>query len=102
METSTGVHRVPSPLNGEKVAKGRMRGGNAQDSDSRERIPIPLPTSPPLTLTLSPLRGKVALVGTKLLIIPTTQKMRCAQRHHALLKRVHKSRTETDDENGHP
>src|SRR5262245_10678161 len=27
--------RIPSPLNGEKVAKGRMRGGNALHPDSR-------------------------------------------------------------------
>src|SRR5678815_2768672 len=28
----------PSPLNGEKVAEGRMRGGNTHDSDSRKRL----------------------------------------------------------------
>ena len=28
----TGAREIPSPLNGEKVAKGRMRGGNADYS----------------------------------------------------------------------
>ena len=35
MEEPADARRAPSPLNGEKVAEGRMRGGNAQDSDSR-------------------------------------------------------------------
>ena len=31
-------HRVPSPLNGEKVAEGRMRGGNAHDCSSFSEV----------------------------------------------------------------
>jgi hypothetical protein len=32
--TRRNIRRVPSPLNGEKVAEGRMRGGHASDFGS--------------------------------------------------------------------
>jgi len=37
-EIPANAHRVPSPLNGEKVPEGRMRGGRVEDFDLRERL----------------------------------------------------------------
>jgi hypothetical protein len=50
--------RVPSPLNGEKVAEGRMRGGNTHDFGSCASTFRSQLTLPPLTPALSPLRGE--------------------------------------------
>jgi hypothetical protein len=58
IELSVDARCVPSPLNGEKVAGGRMRGGNARGFDSREITHKRSLALPPLTLTLSPLRGE--------------------------------------------
>jgi hypothetical protein len=55
---SADAHRVPSPLNGEKVAEGRMRGENAHGFGSRETADEHELTLPPLTPALSPLRGE--------------------------------------------
>jgi hypothetical protein len=75
MEELIDVHRVPSPLNGEKVAEGRMRGGNTQDSDGREDSnPVASVTTP--HPTLSPLRGEGALTTRSFHVHP--KKMRCA------------------------
>jgi NodT family efflux transporter outer membrane factor (OMF) lipoprotein len=72
MEESTDARRVPSPLNGEKVAEGRMRGGNAHDSGSREDSnPIASVTTP--HPALSPLRGEGALTTRSFHVQP--QKM---------------------------
>ena len=58
LSDETSVHRVPSALNGEKVAEGRMRGGHTSGSDSCSFIGRDQLALPPLTLTLSPLRGE--------------------------------------------
>lgn len=52
------VLRVPSPLNGERVAAGRMRGGKTRGFDFGEERQSGSLASPLLTLTLPPLRGK--------------------------------------------
>jgi hypothetical protein len=57
MEEPADARRVPSPLNGEKVAEGRMRGGNAQDSDSRQDCDCVASVITPHP-ALSPLRGE--------------------------------------------
>ena len=49
---------IPSPLNGEKVAEGRMRGGNAHGFGLIDSLSHHQSTSPPLTPALSPLRGE--------------------------------------------
>src|SRR5436190_13805546 len=49
---------IPSPLNGEKVAAGRMRGGNTCGSGSIDSFSQHQLTSSPLTPALSPLRGE--------------------------------------------
>jgi|SRR5215218_10063204 len=55
---SRGGHHVPSPLNGEKVAKGRMRGGETFDFSSHIfTFQCQLALSP-LTPALSPCRGE--------------------------------------------
>jgi len=55
---ATSIPRVPSPLNGEKVAEGRMRCGYTHDFGLRFAGGYSQLTSSPLTLTLSPLRGE--------------------------------------------
>ena len=75
MDEPADARRVPSPLNGEKVAEGRMRGGNAHDSDSREDSnPVASVTTP--HPTLSPLRGEGALTTSSFHV--HSEKMRCA------------------------
>jgi hypothetical protein len=49
---------IPSPLNGEKVAEGWMRGGNPRGSGSCLSFSRREPTLPLLTPALSPLRGE--------------------------------------------
>jgi hypothetical protein len=52
---SISVDRVSSPLNGEKVAEGRMRGGHARGFGSSIETMSRQSTSSPLTLNPSPL-----------------------------------------------
>ena len=56
--SGTGEREIPSPLNGEKVAKGRMRGGKADGSGSVDSLSKRRLTSSPLTPAHSPLRGE--------------------------------------------
>src|SRR5436190_11662791 len=56
--SETDAREIPSPLNGEKVAKGRMRGGNANGSGSVDSFSKHRLTLSPLTPALSPLRGE--------------------------------------------
>ena len=69
VEESTDARRVPFPLNGEKVAEGRMRGGNAQDSDWRDDAnPVASVTTP--HPALSPLRGEGAVTTRSFHVCP--------------------------------
>jgi hypothetical protein len=52
--TPTSVCRIPSPLNGEKVAEGRMRGGHTHNSGLCDKAILHQLTLPPLTLSPSP------------------------------------------------
>ena len=75
MEESRDALRIPSPLNGEKVAEGRMRGGNTKDSDSRKNSnPVASVTTP--HPTLSPLRGEGPLTTRSAPV--HSHKTRCA------------------------
>ena len=61
MKESADTRCVPSPLNGEKVAEGRMRGGNAQDFDlRRDSNHVASVTTP--HPALSPWKGEGALI----------------------------------------
>ena len=81
MEEPTDVPRVPSPLNGEKVAGGRMRGGNAQDSDLGENSDSVASVTTPHP-ALSPLRGEGALIARSFHVHP--QKTRRTQERPAI------------------
>ena len=83
MEESADARRVPSPLNGEKVAEGRMRGGNAQDSDSRDDSnPVASVITP--HPALSPLRGEGALTTRSFHIQPQEMRWAHAGRQNAI------------------
>ena len=60
----------PSPLNGEKVAEGRMRGGHADDFGSHTQTFQHQSASSPLTPTLSPLRGEGDVIASRFHGVP--------------------------------
>ena len=64
MRLRTAQRVIPSPLNGEKVAKGRMRGGHAHGSDLQPRL-LPIDRHPSPSV---PLRESTPLVKSETLV----------------------------------